>query len=314
MKWKHLLKSENGQALVFTALLLTGLLGFTGLVIDGGKLYLAKSQLQKAVDAGALAGGDVMLKSKADSGSFNHPTANTEAMKISGNNYNGTGISYAACFRNQAETNCSGMNATANVIQVNGREEVALVLMPILGISSTVTVEARAEVQIGSVGTVYAGNIIPIGIKKEEAQGLEFGTIWDISDSPGEGFQGNYSFLDFSSIHESGPNGANGVKYYIENGAQVPISVNQQIKTENGVMTGPVNTAITAKIGEIVYVPIVSEITSNTVTVLGFAAMKIIDYDTSSKTVKAQFLEEVLEGDIGGGSNEYGTYTSKMIL
>jgi Flp pilus assembly protein TadG len=56
--FKKFLSEQIGQSLVLTAIFLAVLIGFAGLTIDGGRLYLAKSQLQKAVDAGVLAGAD----------------------------------------------------------------------------------------------------------------------------------------------------------------------------------------------------------------------------------------------------------------
>jgi Flp pilus assembly protein TadG len=46
--------SERGFALVYTAIFLTGLLLFTGLAVDGGRAYVVKAQLTKAVDGAAL--------------------------------------------------------------------------------------------------------------------------------------------------------------------------------------------------------------------------------------------------------------------
>lgn len=48
--------SQAGSVAAITGLLLTALLGATGLVVDVGHLTLVKSELQRAADAGALAG------------------------------------------------------------------------------------------------------------------------------------------------------------------------------------------------------------------------------------------------------------------
>lgn len=50
------LKNKRGVAIVYLALLLIVLIGFAALVIDLGYMYVTKSQLQNAADAGALAG------------------------------------------------------------------------------------------------------------------------------------------------------------------------------------------------------------------------------------------------------------------
>ena len=56
------LASEKGMALVYMAVTLTTLLLFTGLAIDGGRGYIVKAQLTKAVDGAAL-GAARMLNS-----------------------------------------------------------------------------------------------------------------------------------------------------------------------------------------------------------------------------------------------------------
>jgi Flp pilus assembly protein TadG len=47
-------RSEQGLALIYMAVMLTGLLLFTGLALDGGRGYVVKAQLSKAVDGAAL--------------------------------------------------------------------------------------------------------------------------------------------------------------------------------------------------------------------------------------------------------------------
>jgi Flp pilus assembly protein TadG len=53
-------KSQRGQIFVLTALSLTMVLGFSGLVIDVGSWYRAKRQLQASADAAALAGAQAL--------------------------------------------------------------------------------------------------------------------------------------------------------------------------------------------------------------------------------------------------------------
>src|SRR5262245_55421729 len=50
------LRSERAQALPVIALLAVVLLGMIGLAIDVGRLYVARAELSRAVDAAALAG------------------------------------------------------------------------------------------------------------------------------------------------------------------------------------------------------------------------------------------------------------------
>jgi hypothetical protein len=53
-------RQESGQALLFVAVALVGLLAMLGLVLDGGNIYRQRRAMQNAADAGALAGARIM--------------------------------------------------------------------------------------------------------------------------------------------------------------------------------------------------------------------------------------------------------------
>src|SRR5262249_33211359 len=53
-KLRSIARNEKGVALIYTAVTLTVLLLFTGLAVDGGRGYVVKAQLSKAVDGAAL--------------------------------------------------------------------------------------------------------------------------------------------------------------------------------------------------------------------------------------------------------------------
>lgn len=53
---KKVMGEEKGSVMIMVVLALVVLIGFTGLVIDGGQAYMTKSRLQNAADAAALAG------------------------------------------------------------------------------------------------------------------------------------------------------------------------------------------------------------------------------------------------------------------
>ena len=55
-RWRSFLVDQDGAIAIVIAILLPVLLGFAGLAIDIGHLYVVESQLKNAADAGALAG------------------------------------------------------------------------------------------------------------------------------------------------------------------------------------------------------------------------------------------------------------------
>ncbi|MEH7352853.1 Tad domain-containing protein [Neobacillus drentensis] len=321
--FKKFLKEETGQSLILIAVSIIALLGFAGLVIDGGRLYLAKSQLQKAVDAASLAGANVLVNSlKAGGKSAVNFTAISEKVSIiSEGNYEDGNYSY--------NPDLHGIKA----VEVSGNETVNLMLMPVLGINKDSTVNAVARVKIGNVSKVGKG-VLPIGIDFDILKDptdptgtkLKYGVEMTITNSPGTGVNGYYGFLDFSSLPgTNGKGGADGLKDYILNGSDVPISVDQAIPPKNGENKGPVESAIKQREGDIVYVPIVTGPNSDgKLIVTGFAAFQLIHYVTEkeakdnnlpeSHVITAKFLQLATEGDVGDGIIDYGIYNAKLEL
>jgi putative Flp pilus-assembly TadE/G-like protein len=62
------LRGESGQVLVFVAVILTGLVGMTALVVDVGSWYQAQRHLQTGADAAALAGAQELPVGDAECG------------------------------------------------------------------------------------------------------------------------------------------------------------------------------------------------------------------------------------------------------
>lgn len=301
-----MLSEEKGQSMVIFPILLIALIGFAGLAVDGGRLYIAKSQLQKAVDAGALAGADAILEGKETGPGFNYSTAETTAESVAKSNYD-SGIPY----KGTAELDTS---KNVNYVRVNGEEDVQLMLMPVLGLTKISKVTAAAKVIIGDVVTADGGGLIPIGINvKDPAKELVPGKVWDLTAPPGEGNTGKYGFLDFSTLEpESKKNqGTKDLDDYIQNGSPKPISIGDKLDVREG---KPVNALTINK--KIVYVPIVSKFEGKNkekVEVLGFVAFELIPPDKHSKTIQGKLIRTVMPGDIGDISLEYGTYSSKLI-
>jgi hypothetical protein len=74
---------ERGQTLALIAVMLVGLIGMLGLVLDGGNLYLHRRELQNAADAGALAGARVLAmdgtEAEADGAAQEYAVVRNEA-------------------------------------------------------------------------------------------------------------------------------------------------------------------------------------------------------------------------------------------
>jgi hypothetical protein len=57
-------RGQRGQTLMIFVLMLSVLIGFLGLVMDGGEAFHSRRQMQNAADAGALAGTYVLLQNR----------------------------------------------------------------------------------------------------------------------------------------------------------------------------------------------------------------------------------------------------------
>jgi Flp pilus assembly protein TadG len=82
------IRSQDGQALVLTSLALVVLLGFAGLVVDIGRAYLVQRQLQQAVDAASLVGGQTLpdsAEAKAQAIVYSATGKNAHANSMSAN-------------------------------------------------------------------------------------------------------------------------------------------------------------------------------------------------------------------------------------
>jgi Flp pilus assembly protein TadG len=140
--FKKLFLKEDGQSMVLFAIMLIVLVGFAGLAIDGGRLYMAKSKHQKAVDAGALAGADALIdgylipNKSVDSSAKNtvKGIANTIATR-----------NYSASYDPSADFVSSRKE---NYYIVEDTKSVELVLMPVLNIANTTVIKASAKVKI----------------------------------------------------------------------------------------------------------------------------------------------------------------------
>lgn len=150
-------KGSRGQVLPMAALMMVVLVAFTGLAIDTGRLFIAKAELVRAVDAAALAGTlELPNLSNAQAKALTYMYANEP-----------TAHATAVC------------SATERQVQVTGTKTVNVIFMRIFGISSVdISAGATAGYGVLAVDTVLvmddtgtmSGN--PITQSKTAAKGF----------------------------------------------------------------------------------------------------------------------------------------------
>jgi len=176
-----LVRSNSGGVAAFTAIMLAVLISFIDLSVDIGYLPLVESELQRAADAGVLAGAMGLVPY---TGTSNNPTpdwlqgqakardlVNDAANKAGGQTFN---ISAGSVLYGYWLLNPSGQEQTLSsvrpaaaflpqpAIRVNLSRTVDLYFAPLIGITSPTTVNATATAILPEAFSI--GNIPPIAV------------------------------------------------------------------------------------------------------------------------------------------------------
>jgi Flp pilus assembly protein TadG len=147
--WCRCAGREDGQALVMMLLSLIVLLGFAGLVVDLGRVYVAKRQLQQAVDASALAAAQDLPSQS---------TASTTAVSysaVTGNKNAHVGLAAASpvvtfkCLSSTGIPCQSGTgNCNCNAIQVSESANVPSTFLSLFGANRFAAVTSTSTVSM----------------------------------------------------------------------------------------------------------------------------------------------------------------------
>ncbi|WP_162200618.1 TadE/TadG family type IV pilus assembly protein [Mesobacillus campisalis] len=227
------MRNENGASLVIVALAMVALLGFTAIVIDGGRLYTEKSKLQKALDAAVLAGAHGLV--------VNDVQAKTIAKDVS--------------VKNGYDLESSEIDAVVkNYIEAEKTVQVPMTFAKVLNFN-TVPVTARAKAIVSPLKTgigiapiAVEASMVPNGtdlICKKEP--LTDDTSSSNGNSGNNGNNGNNGGPNHSSgncgfLQLDGP-GASSLASALVNGGTFTVD-QEYATTEPGGMWGQVDTAV----------------------------------------------------------------------
>ena len=129
----QLLRNQKGGFLVLSTIMMTLALGLAGLTIDMGNLFWQRSRIQNAVDAAALAGGQMLP---------NPQTARSTAVSYGSMNYDGISA---------GDVTITNGNRR---ITVSHTADISPYFMPVFGIS-TVAVTARAVAELQGASPIF---------------------------------------------------------------------------------------------------------------------------------------------------------------
>ncbi|MFZ3589155.1 pilus assembly protein TadG-related protein [Bacillus sp. DJP31] len=210
------MKRENGNALILVSLAMVGLLGMTGLVIDGGSLFMTKSHLQKAANAAALSGAQELFLGEGavenivnEVLQFHKEEKQLEKIEID----------------------------EENIVKLQLKKEVPLAFSTLFG-QDTAPVEAQAAAEVGVMGSAMGA--VPLGI--DERFELEFYEEYELKTDT-TGVDAGW----FGILALGGPGAAT---YYdnFKNGYQYEISVGDVIDTQTGNVAGTTRSAVKERI------------------------------------------------------------------
>ncbi|MFD1735258.1 pilus assembly protein TadG-related protein [Bacillus salitolerans] len=217
----RLIEKENGTALILVSVAMLGLLAMTGLVIDGGSLYVTKSHLQKTANAAALSGAQKLIEGEI-------------AVR---------GIVEEVLHFHKEQTSLQSISIQEeDLVRLSLEKKVDLSFASLLGMEQA-PVQATASAEVGIMG--QAKGAVPLGI--DERFELELYEEYELKTDTSGVDHGWFGILALG-----GPGAAT---YYdnFMNGYQHEIRVGDIIETQTGNVAGKTRDAVKERIDNCPY-------------------------------------------------------------
>lgn len=211
MKRLKNLLDEKGASAVIVGLVMTVLIGMAGLVIDGGRVYIEKSQMQKSLDTAVISGAQILNIEN------NEDEAEIMASNISTKN----GFPLAVDTEVVAPYD-------RYYVEASKENQVNTYIAKMFGVNN-IPVKARAKAVIRPI--IGMRGLVPIAIEEDDYDRSSSVTMIFPDFDPGPG---NVGFVDFD--HQGG--GTSEIIDRLKNGYNGKVSVPQLIHTQTGTPTG----------------------------------------------------------------------------
>jgi len=294
-----LLKDEKGSALVIYALCFSIFLGISATVLDGGLLYVTRSNLSNAVDSAALAGAQELPY---------NPAGAMEMAKAYGLS---NGLLLEEMIVEVSEDHTS--------IRVEAEKDVEFFFAKFIGFDSG-RVNRSAVASVAPI--VGVSGAVPLGI--EEAI-FEIGKEYNLKVGAGESTTGWFGALALSKP---------GASYYEDNltfGFDGIIRIGDILDIQTGNISNPTQRAIDYRIensggtytstGELnrnslrlLKVPVIEFVGHNQVKVIAFS-MFLVDQVMGQGTesyITGKFVRTVTSGELDFNASDFGLYGVKL--
>lgn len=297
---RKMIREQQGSAVILVSFALVGLLGMTGLVIDGGTLYMTKSHLQKAANAAALSGAQELT---------NDDLAVSEVVN-------------EVLQAHQEQESLAEMNIENDKkVSVYLTKDVPLSFVKLFGWDSSL-VEVQAAAEIMTMGEAIG--VAPLGI--DESVPLVFNEEYTLKVDEHDVQNGNFGVLAL------GKRGADTYEVNLANGYKTSIAIGDILETETGNMVNPTKRGVQERLdacpyplGEThhrdcprillipVYKPLGEMSGRSEVEVRGFAYFYLSEpMDSNTKTIKGMFIERAGTGIVNPEAVNKGAYSIRL--
>jgi len=315
---------QSGVLIVVTAVSLTMILGMAGLALDLGYMYIVKTELQRAADAGAMAGARALFFPRVTSPP-QCAAAQSKAWEIAQANLAdgspptvSTPPEYAAPYGHwnwSTRTFTPGCSSSSgnytNAVTIRAaKSNISLLFMGVFGYGPR-TLTAAALASMDFVGRLEEGASFAMVLNRSSVKTAPAVTyIYLAPDPPGNG--GWYAKAP------TNPTSAL-MQYYLNNPSMVPdIEVDDRVRLANGAWSAPLNIIRDNYMGKTVLMPVVETVKFNQdVPVLGFTAFQITGVSTTGhryvRGLALQLWEVSAASSQPGGANDFGLLSATRL-
>jgi hypothetical protein len=298
---KAIFHRQQGSSLALIGLAMAGLLAMTGLVVDLGGVYVAKTQLQKAVNAAVLSGAQELT--------HNEMTVKNIVNKV-------------LTEHGEASSLAEQQVEMEHKVFVRLQRQVTLAFSGLFGWDE-VPVDVQATAVIQSMGR--ATGVAPVGI--DDSIPLVFGQEYKLKVDQTEAIHSIFGILAL------GGQGADIYEKNLKYGYDKEIRVGAIIDTKSGNVTGKTKSGVQYRIDQcpnptgdlflrncsrVILVPVytpyyVKNDKVEQVKVTGFAYFYISDpVDDKDKTIRGQFIKRTGSGFGDPNASNNGAYTIRL--
>ena len=296
------LRRDSGQAMVFIAVILTGLVGMAALVVDVGSWYQADRKIQTAADAGALAGAQHLPTDR--------PAAQSVAIDYAHRNYAGASVSPTFPSAGEIDVTATAMtpgffarviSSAFNSVQVKAHARAAVSVPPTMKNVAPIAVKNTAACAVTNPGCY--GQTVTVSFDESQVSTSTIGLI------------NVECYSDSATGCDAGQTGGSELKNEIENGWPQPLPANKWYGVKTGETIGPVRQGLqdAADRAQVLFFPVFDQVGNGgrSFHIIGWAAFVIdptgVNWGSQTRQLTGHFVTFIATDLAGGGTLDGAT-------